>query len=36
MYEKGDYQHSYDHSVMLFEDLGKKEDRAIFPSDYDY
>ncbi|MDZ4748593.1 MAG: tetratricopeptide repeat protein [Saprospiraceae bacterium] len=34
--EKGDYQHSYDHSEMLFQDLGKKEDRAAFPSDYDY
>ncbi len=34
--EKGDFQHSYDHSVMLFEELGKKEDRAVFPSDYDY
>ena len=34
--EKGDYQHSYDHSVMLFEELGKKDDRAAFPSDYDY
>lgn len=34
--EKGDYQHSYDHSTMLFDELGKKEDRAAFPSDYDY
>ena len=34
--EKGDFQHSYDHSVMLFEEIGKKEDRATFPSDYDY
>ena len=34
--EKGDYQHSYDHSIMLFEELGKKDDRAVFPSDYDY
>lgn len=34
--EKGDYQHSYDHSTMLFDELGKKDDRAAFPSDYDY
>ena len=34
--EKGDFQHSYDHSQQLFEELGKKEDRAVFPSDYDY
>lgn len=34
--EKGDFQHSHDHSVMLFEDIGKKEGRATFPSDYDY
>jgi tetratricopeptide (TPR) repeat protein len=34
--EKGDYQHSYDHSVMLFDEIGKKEGRATFPSDYEY
>jgi tetratricopeptide (TPR) repeat protein len=34
--EKGDYPNSLRHSEMLFEDIGKKEDRATFPSDYDY
>ena len=34
--EKGDFEHSYNHSVMLFDELGKKQDRAAFPSDYDY
>lgn len=34
--EKGEYQHSHDHSVMLFDEIGKKEGRASFPSDYDY
>jgi tetratricopeptide (TPR) repeat protein len=34
--EKGDFQHSFEHSEMLFEDIKKKEDRATFPSDYDY
>jgi tetratricopeptide (TPR) repeat protein len=34
--EKGEFQKSYDHSVMLFDEIGKKEDRTAFPSDYDY
>jgi len=34
--EKEDYQHSYDHSVILFDEISRKEDRAAFPSDYDY
>ena len=34
--EKGDYENSLKHSEMLFEDIGKKEGRATFPSDYDY
>lgn len=34
--EKGDYPHSLDHSKMLFEKIGKRNDRATFPSDYDY
>jgi len=34
--EKADYQHSYEHSVKLFEEIGKKEGRATYPSDYDY
>jgi tetratricopeptide (TPR) repeat protein len=34
--EKEDYQKSYDNSVLLFEELGKDEDRMAFPSDYDY
>jgi tetratricopeptide (TPR) repeat protein len=34
--EKGDFEHSLEHSNMLFDDIKKKEDRATFPSDYDY
>ncbi len=34
--EKGEYQKSYDQSKLLFEDIGKKTDRAAFPSDYNY
>jgi tetratricopeptide (TPR) repeat protein len=34
--EKGDHPHSLDHSEKLFKELEKKEDRAAFPSDYDY
>ena len=34
--EKGDFENSLKHSEMLFEDIGKKEGRATFPSDYDY
>jgi tetratricopeptide (TPR) repeat protein len=35
-FEKGDCQHSYDHSQQLFDEIGKKEDRKSYPSDYDY
>lgn len=34
--EKGDYPNSLKQSEKLFEEIGKKEGRASFPSDYDY
>jgi tetratricopeptide (TPR) repeat protein len=34
--EKGEYEHSLEHSEKLFKELEKKEERAAFPSDYDY
>lgn len=34
--EKGDFEHSYDHSNQLFEALEKNKERATYPSDYDY
>ena len=34
--EKGDFQKSFEHSEMLFNEIGSKEGRATFPSDYDY
>lgn len=34
--EKGEYQHSYDHSKELFDALEKNKERATYPSDYDY
>lgn len=35
-FEKGMFQESYDHSKMLFDEIGKKEDRQAYPSDYNY
>ena len=35
-FEKGDCQHSYEHSDELFKEIGKKADRKSYPSDYDY
>ncbi len=34
--EKGEFEHSYEHSNKLFEALQKNKERATFPSDYDY
>jgi tetratricopeptide (TPR) repeat protein len=34
--EAGEYQHSYDHSNMLFDQFKTMEDPQVFPSDYDY
>jgi len=34
--EKGMPQQSYDHSKMLFDEIGKKEDRKSYASDYEY